>query len=168
LTMNASAIAPSPFTAFLSGVDLTGTSGSSNPVPGVCYGCLNEGSGKAQLAAAVTAFNTTYLGAKTPSGTKIPGYILPPTYAFGSPIFTQDFRLTKTFTYKERYRLSIFGEIFNAFNIANHTGYGTSLDTVNPNPAAQTYAFGQATTDLGQTFGSGGPRAIQVGGRFSF
>jgi hypothetical protein len=36
------------------------------------------------------------------------------------------------------------------------------------NPAAQTYSFGQPTGRVTQTFGSGGPRALQVGGRFSF
>jgi hypothetical protein len=168
LTMNASAIASTPFNAFVAGVDLTGTSGSSNPIPGVAYGCLNEGCGKSDLATAVTAFNSTYAGGKTPSGTKIPTLVLPPTYALGSPIFTQDFRLTKTFTYKERYKFNLFGEVFNAFNIANHSGFGTSIDTLAGSPAAQTYSFGQATTDIGQTFGSGGPRAIQVGGRFIF
>jgi hypothetical protein len=168
LTMNASAISVTPFNALMSGIDLTGTSGTSNPIPGIPYGCLANGCGKDQLAAAVAAFNATYAGNKTASGTKIPSYVLPPTYAFGSPIFTQDFRVTKIFTYKERYKLNIFGEVFNAFNIANHTGYSGNLDTQNANPAAQTYAFGQATLDVGQTFGSGGPRAIQVGARFLF
>jgi len=32
--------------------------------------------------------------------------------------------VTKNFVYKERYRLGIFGEVFNAFNIANLRGYG--------------------------------------------
>ena len=169
VTMNASAIAATPFTPFLSGVSISpAQAGAAIPLPGVPYNCFNDGCGKSQLASAVAAFNSTYTGAKTPSGTKIPTYILPPSYAFGAPIFTQDFRVTKTFTYKERYKMNVFGEVFNAFNIANHSGYGTALDTLNANPAAQTYAFGQATTDIGQTFGSGGPRAIQVGGRFIF
>ena len=42
---------------------------------------------------------------------------------------SQDFRLTKVFAFKERYRFSIFGEVFNAFNIANLTGYSSTLDT---------------------------------------
>ena len=69
---------------------------------------------------------------------------------------------------KEKYRLGIFGEVFNAFNIANLRGYGTTLDVQRPNPTTQTFAFGQPTQRALQTFGSAGPRAFQVGGRFSF
>jgi len=35
-------------------------------------------------------------------------------------------------------------------------------------PAGQTYAFGQPTSRVQQVFGSGGPRAVQIGGRFTF
>jgi hypothetical protein len=58
--------------------------------------------------------------------------------------------------------------VFNAFNIANLRGYGNTLDIRSANPAAQTFAFGQPTQRALQTFGSAGPRAFQVGGRFSF
>ena len=76
--------------------------------------------------------------------------------------------MTKAFTYKERYQLKIFGEFFNAFNIANLTGYSLALDRAAANPTAQTYSFGQPTQRAAQSFLSGGPRAIQVGVRFSF
>jgi len=50
--------------------------------------------------------------------------------------------------------------------------YGTPGVTMNNGivtpPAGQTYAFGQPTSRVQQVFGSGGPRAIQVGARFSF
>jgi hypothetical protein len=85
---------------------------------------------------------------------------LPSDYQFGDPILTQDFRATKNFTFKERYRLSVFGEAFNAFNIANLTGYSFSLTSPT--------AFGQPTQRTDSTFGSAGPRALQVGARFSF
>jgi hypothetical protein len=106
---------------------------------------------------------------------------LPAQYQFGDPTLSQDFRLTKTFSYKERYRLAIFGEVFNAFNIANLTGYSFALDSYNAAAcgplasgavtttcAAQTYAFGRPTQRAGQSFLSTGPRAFQVGARFSF
>jgi hypothetical protein len=82
-----------------------------------------------------------------------------------APIITQDARLTKTFVYKERYRLALYGEFFNLLNIANLSGYNFTLDTVK---TPQTFAFGQPTGRVNQVFGSGGPRAEQLGVRFSF
>jgi hypothetical protein len=129
----------------------------------------------------VAAFNAAYAGTKAPSGKVIPSYVLPPDYQFGDPTLSQDFRLTKTFSYKERYRLSIFGEMFNAFNIANLTGYSFALDAYNAaacgplasgavttSCSAQTYAFGKPTQRAGQSLLSSGPRAVQVGARFTF
>lgn len=80
----------------------------------------------------------------------------------------QDFRLTKSVKVKERYEFKIFGELFNAFNIANLTGYSFSLDKAAANPATQTYSFGQPTQRAAQSFLSGGPRTFQLGARFSF
>jgi hypothetical protein len=82
-------------------------------------------------------------------------------YRFGDPFFDTDFGLSKKFTYKERARLTVAGEVFNAFNIANLqlAGYNFLLGTP---------TFGQATTRIIQTFGSGGPRAFEVLARISF
>ena len=49
------------------------------------------------------------------------------TIASGSPTISQDFRLTKVFTLKERYQFRILAEMFNAFNIANLTGYSSQF-----------------------------------------
>jgi hypothetical protein len=116
----------------------------------------------------VNAFNTQYAGTKNATGGTISPLALPTNYQFGDPTFSQDFRVTKVITIKERAKLSIFGEVFNAFNIANLSGYSFTLDTKNANPAAQVYNFGQPTQRVNQTFGSGGPRAFQLGGRVSF
>ena len=94
---------------------------------------------------------------------------LPSNYALSAPIFSQDIRLTKTFVVKDRYRFIVLTEMFNALNISNLTIGTYQLDTKNVlNPAAQTYSFGQPTGRVTQTFGSGGPRALQVGARFTF
>src|SRR5262249_33054361 len=101
---------------------------------------------------------------------------------FGDPTITQDFRLTKVFRFKERYQLSILGEMFNAFNISNLSGYSYTLDPQQlangkplvcsqgaaPGSATQNCNFGQPTQRVNQTFGSAGPRAVQVGARFTF
>ncbi len=162
LSLNSSIISRSPVTASISGLVLPGTdpTGSSEPLPGLAYGCLNTGCGKTALANAVNAYNQAFPNSQV---------VLPPNYALSAPIFSQDIRLTKTFVVKEKYRFSILTEMFNALNVSNLTIGSYTLDAKNTvNPAGQTYAFGQPTGRVTQTFGSGGPRALQVGARFSF
>jgi hypothetical protein len=50
-------------------------------------------------------------------------------------------------------------------NIANLSGDNFTLGTVK---TAQTFPLGQATARINQVFGSGGPRAEQLGVRFTF
>jgi hypothetical protein len=168
LSINSQYISRSPSLILVPGGDLTGTAPNATAtaaslLPGTTYDCFCS---KAQLTSAVAAFNAS--GAKYPNGNPTPKLAVPTDFQFGDPIFSQNFRLLKTFTYKERYKLQVMGEMFNAFNIANLTGYGTSLDTLNANPAAQVFKFGQPTQRSIQTFGQTGPRAAQVGARISF
>jgi carboxypeptidase family protein len=186
LSINSSIISRAPVTALVNTLDLPGTapSGGTEELPGLSYGCLAVGCSKSQLVAAVQNYNTNYAGKPSAQGAGAPNpgpLVVPPDYQFGDPIFSQDFRLTKTFTYKEKYKLAILGEVFNAFNVSNLTYPSFTLDTLasgctlvnnafsscqgTPN---QTYAFGQPTGRIGQTFGQGGPRAFQVGARFTF
>lgn len=168
-SVNSSILSRNPVAPTVTGVDLPGTGATgSSPLPGPAYRCFAMSCGKSELAAAVASFNSTFAGTKIPNGRVVPTFVLPSDYQFGDPTFSQDFRLTKMFSLKERYKLFVFGEMFNAFNIANLTGYSFALDTKNANPAAQTFAFGQPTQRAGQTFLSNGPRAVQVGARFSF
>jgi hypothetical protein len=173
LSVNSSIISRTPFEALVPGGDLTGTganatSSALSMLPGITYDCFNAGCGQQSLASAVASFNSTYAGKKFPNGNPIPGLILPPNYQFGDPVITQNFRLLKTFTVKENYKFQVFGEVFNAFNIANLTNYGVSIDTIAANPATQAFKFGEPTQRSVQTFGQNGPRALQVGARFSF
>ncbi len=183
LSMNTTFISVSPSTPNISGLILPGTdaSGTTEPLPGIGYGCLSAGCGKATLAAAVSNYNSKVVGTLNAEGQPITSsVILPQNYSLGAPVISQDFRLTKVFTVKERYRFSILAEMFNAFNIANLTGYSSTLDqgvggnvcqqgSVAPGtPGAISCSFGQATQRVGQTFGSAGPRAVQLGARFTF
>lgn len=173
LSLNSSFISRTPQTAMVPSLDLPGTapSGSNEPLPGLGYGCLAAGCSKSQLTSAVAAYNTSVVGTKNAQGQTIASpLVLPSDYQFGDPTITQDLRLTKTFTYKERYKFSILGEVFNAFNISNlsYPSAAFVLDTKSANPATQAFAFGQPTQRINQTFGSAGPRAFQVGARFSF
>lgn len=88
------------------------------------------------------SFNATYAGT-----------VVPPDYQFGDSTFAQYFRLTKTSTFKERYRFLVFGEMFNAFNIANLTGYSSQLDELR--------AKGDADLRIRQAYPTGRPlRAV--------
>jgi len=86
---------------------------------------------------------------------------LPANYSFNDGFFTQDLRLSRTFSLgSERVRLVVFGEVFNAFNVANLVGYGGNI--------ANSAQFGQPGERFSQIFGSGGPRAFQLGMRVNF
>jgi hypothetical protein len=153
----------------INSVDLDGDGTGSEPIPGVDYNCFNRGCGKSDLAAAVQAWNTRFYpnGApvnpadfkKDARGQNIPFLTLPANYNFGDWFSSQDIRLTKKFTWKEHYTLAVFGEMFNVFNIANLSGYNFTINS---------QAFGQPTQRQSQVFGSGGPRALQLGARVSF
>jgi hypothetical protein len=166
VSLNSSIITATPANATVNGIDLNGAGQTNFSISQVLkelsYNCLNYSCGKAELSAAIDDFNTNWAGKKAANGATIPKLTLPSNYDLGTPIFTQDLRLTKEFSYKERYKAQIFGEFFNVANIANLT-YSTT-QTLNST------AFGQPTGRVGQasTFGSGGPRAIQVGARISF
>jgi hypothetical protein len=171
LSVNSAYISKTPATASVPNLSLPGTdpTGSSEPLPGVAIGSLNAGTSMSALASAVNAYNTSIVGTKNSNGSAITTtVVLPSNYEFGDPTISQDFRLTKTFTFKERYKVAVFTEMFNAFNISNLTGYSSTLDAKSATPATQTFAFGQPTSRAGQTFGSGGARALQVGARISF
>jgi hypothetical protein len=186
LAMNSSIMSRTPIEPFIPGVDILGneTNNGGNTAlsivtPGNQFNCFGYSCGKSDLVKAVQYFNANWAGKTAGGGGTIPTVVIPPDYQFSDPIFSQDFRITKNFTFKERFKLSVFGEFFNAFNIANLTYPGApALDPLAPGCSltngaftscpAQTYVFGQPTNRQPNIFGSAGPRAIQVGGRFSF
>ena len=169
LSVNSSILSASPVNPVITGIDLNASGNTSFPlseaVPGLTYNCFNYGCGKSELMKAVAAFNsnvaTSATGKRARNGAIIPSLSLPSSYELGAPVYTQDFRITKEVAL-ERYRLSVFTEFFNAFNIPNLTYSGS--------PTINSVAFGQPTGRVGQasTFGSGGPRAVQVGSRLTF
>jgi hypothetical protein len=153
-------------------VDLDGDGTSREPLPGLSYNCFNRGCGKDELEAAIQQWNATYYPNGKPNGTTIPfkpdargnrniPYIdpLPANHQLGDWFSSQDIRLTKRFTWKDRYHLTVFGEMFNVLNIANLSSFNFDVNSK---------TFGLPTQRQTQVFGSGGPRALQIGGRFSF
>lgn len=149
-----------PFQPSIPGVDLTGSGIDGFPLPGMGSSLFNFGLGKGDLVNLVNQYNQSYAGKAGPNPSQtFPKITLPTNYNFGHNFNSQDVRLTKIFKWRERFELQVFGEGFNIFNISNLTGYdGNLLDS----------GFGQPSGRAGGAFGTGGPRAFQVGSRFSF
>jgi sarcosine oxidase gamma subunit len=145
-------------------VDLDGDGLDTSFLPG--WNVPDRKPTKERLEKGVAAWNAAYPDLangqrpRTSRGQTIPKLSLPADYSFGDNFSSQDLRLTKIFLFKERYKLNVFAEGFNIFNIANLGGISNSLN----NPAS----FGVPTSRAGQVFGSGGPRAFQLGARATF
>lgn len=148
-----------PLMPTMSNVDLDGDGTTTTPIPGVAFNCFNRGCDKADLAQAVSQFNQKYAGQRDARNQAIPQLTLPADYEFGDNFSSQDIRVTKTFNLRAD-KLAVFCEIFNVFNVANLGGYSFNL--------SNTATFGLPTNRASQVFGSGGPRAFQIGGRYTF
>lgn len=93
--------------------------------------------------------------------------LAPANARFNDDFKSLDLRLSKNFTFGERFRLEPIVEVFNLFNTTNilgvsntnYSGFGNVLGTS---------SFGQPLTTAGGVFGSGGARAFQFAGRFMF
>ena len=150
-----------PLMPTVTGVDLDGDGTTSEPLPGLDWNCFNRGCGKDDLRTAVAAWNAKYpAGSKDARGSAIPQLTLPNDFEFGDNFSSQDVRVTKTFSFKDNITLKIFGEAFNIFNISNLGGYNFTVNSGG--------SFGLAQSRASQVFGSGGARAFQLGGRFTF
>jgi hypothetical protein len=148
-----------PFSAFLGGLDLNGDGTTGDLLPGTEVNQFNRGLGKQDLRRLVDEFNRTYAGERDSQGSFIPPVTLPSKFEFGDSFLTQDLRLSRDFTWREHWRMTLIGEVFNLFNIANLSGRSGDLLGA---------GFGQPTSRVTQVFGSGGPRAFQIAARISF
>jgi hypothetical protein len=164
-TMSAQPVAPT-----IAGVDNTGTNtttGATTPLLTLLGEGYADFLSKDELAGLVDEYNGSIAGTLTPAGAagvvpnqRYPTIRLPESYSLSDPFSSQDIRVTKTFRLGGRTDLRLIGEVFNVFNVSNLTNYNYNLSV----PAT----FGQANQRVGQTFGSGGPRAGQFAVRFSF
>ena len=148
-----------PFSAYLGGLDLNGDGTTDDLLPGTRVDQFNRGFGKKDLQRLVDEFNSTYAGKQDTQGNFIPPITLPSKYEFGDSFVTQDLRLSRDFFFKDRWRLTLIGEVFNIFNLANLSGRSGDLLAA---------GFGQPTSRVMQVFGSGGPRSFQLAARISF
>src|SRR5262249_43795721 len=117
--------------------------------------------GKDDLPRIVQSYNQEFAGYLTASGQIAPRITLPSNYSFNDSFFTQDLRLSRSFSLsRERVRLVLFGEVFILFITANLIQLSSNL--------SDPTSFGQPGARFSQVFGSGGPRAFQFGVRLSF
>jgi hypothetical protein len=146
-----SAYSRPPFSAFVGNADFNQDGTKSDLLPGTTVNQFGRGLDKADLERLVAQYNRQYPA--TP-------FTLPNTYSFNDSFFTQDLRLTRVFVLgRGTARLSLIGEVFNLFNTPNLVGYSGDLTQA---------AFGQPSARFTQVFGSGGPRAFQLGARLGF
>ena len=112
----------------------------------------------------------------------IDGELLPRVSAdarFSDGFNSLDFRLSRAFRWN-RLRIDGFVELFNLFNVTNilgtstvnYSGFTNALVRDSNTPADPAYlrssAFGMPVSTAGGFFGTGGPFALQFGGRVSF
>ncbi len=149
-----------PFNARYSGsADFNGDGTTGDTLPGLEPFSLGRGTNKNELLQLVATFNATLAGTRAANGALIAPIALPTKFDFGDDFWSQDIRLSKAFKFNnEKYTANFFVEAFNILNISNLVGYSQRLNT----------SFGLPTGRAGQNFGTGGPRALQIGGRFSF
>ncbi|HWC76018.1 MAG TPA: hypothetical protein VG778_01065, partial [Blastocatellia bacterium] len=121
----------------------------ANPTPGQLAACtlINPSNGQRMC------------GLRSPLNQVYPLITLPADFDNGDTLISTDLRVTRTITLREKVKLSVIGEGFNIFNIANLGGYTGNL---------QSTSFGTPTTRTNQVFGSGGPRAFQFAARVTF
>jgi outer membrane receptor protein involved in Fe transport len=125
----------------------------------------NAGGRLFKNATELNAFIATVNAGGGVNGDPLP--LAPSNAKFNDTFSSLDLRLSKTFKFGERFKLEPIVEMFNVFNTTNilgvsntnYSGFGNVLGTP---------SFGQAITTAGGVFGSGGPRAVQLGAKFSF
>lgn len=159
LGLNFSFSSAPPFSAYVGGIDFNGDGTKDDLLPGSTVNAFNRRMSRADLERLVAQFNQTYAGTKDAQGAPIPRLTLPTGYSFSHNFQSLDLRLSRSLVFQEHWHLSLIGEVFNLYNGANLAGY--SGDLTSP-------AFGQPTSRVTQVFGSGGPRAFQLGARISF
>jgi hypothetical protein len=160
LAASIAAYSAPPFAAYVAGVDFNGDGTRDDLLPGTRVNQFGRGLDKDDLVRLVDAYNQQFALKRTAGGQIAPLVTLPVDFSFYDGFFTQDVRVTRTFPLGSgRARVSAFVEVFNLFNTANLVGHSSNLVD---------RAFGQPNARVSQVLGSGGPRVIQLGARFTF
>ncbi len=161
VAVSVSAYSRPPFSAYVGGADFNGDGTRNDLLPGTRVNQFGRGLDEADLVRLVEQYNQQFANRPTLGGQSAPPLELPDSYSFDDDFFTADVRLSRMFPFwNQRARLVLLAEIFNLFNVANLVQYSGNLT----NPAT----FGRPTARFDHVFGSGGPRAAQLGARLAF
>jgi hypothetical protein len=155
-----------PMTVRIPGVtslnsDLNGDGTSNDVLPGTSFNTVNRDISASDLRRLVDQYNAQFAGKPALRGgqTPFPTLALPSNFDLGDSFQSTEIRLSKEFNIiAERLKLELTGEVFNLFNTSNKLRFRGDLDN----------SFGQATDKASPTFGLGGPRVFQIGGRIKF
>jgi len=138
----------------------------------------NAGGRELETAAELNAFITTLNAGGGIGGVPLP--LVPEDARFNDSFNSLDIRISRPFRVGERVRVEPMLEVFNLFDTTNvlgvsnvnYSGFSNVLVRDSEDPASEGYlrssAFGRPVTTAGGVFGSGGPRAMQLGARVSF
>jgi hypothetical protein len=125
LSFDFSYSSPPPFSPTVGGIDFNGDGTTGDLLPGTTAGAFNRGFSRGDLVRLVDEFNLSYAGKRDMQLQPriIPRITLPASYAFDHGFRSLDLRLSRAFVLRDRWRLSLIGEVFNLFNFANLSGY---------------------------------------------
>src|SRR5262245_13891342 len=155
-----------PMTVKIPGVtalnsDINGDGRSNDLLPGTGFNTVNRDISASDLRRLVDQYNSQFAGKPALRGSNlfIPRLALPSNFDLGDSFQSTEVRLSKEFNIiAERLKLELTGEVFNLFNTSNKLRFRGDLDS----------GFGQAIEKASPTFGLGGPRTFQIGGRIKF
>ena len=164
----------SPLWTYASGVPMdilyTDANGNNTRVPQFER---NAGGRQFSSATALNAAISAINAAGGEGGAPLP--LVSPGARFNDTFNSFDLRLAKEFRLSERFTLQAIAESFNLFNKtnilgvsnSNYSGFFNVLVPDSGNPAVSS-SFGRPVSTAGGVFGSGGPRAFQLGAKLTF
>jgi hypothetical protein len=137
----------------------------------------NAGGREFTTAAELNAFITSTNASGGIDGVKLP--LVSDSARFSDSFNSIDLRVSRAFVTR-RMRVEPMMELFNLFNVTNilgttnvnYSGFANVLTRDSEDPSNPGYLhssqFGAPVTTAGGVFGSGGPRALQLGVRVTF
>jgi hypothetical protein len=138
----------------------------------------NAGGREIETAGELNAYLTDVNAAGGIDGVLLP--LVPEDARFADSFNALDLRVSREFQVSEALSLEAIVECFNVFNVtnilgvstSNYSGFANALVRDSSDPADPGFltssSFGQPLTTAGGVFGSGGPRAFQLGVRAQF